>query len=210
MIHKTFAALALLGAAFGAQASSNLVVNGSFEANAQPANSWSIYSNLTGWTGTSHGIELRNHVSGSAQDGVNFVELDTTQNSAMSQNITFAHAGRYLLSFWYAARPDNGSRNHNTNMLEWDLGNSFSGTVLSNWAAPGATNWQHFTTQFNVQSAVTQALVFKAVGQSDSYGGSIDNVSITSAVPEPESFAMLLAGLWLVGTVARRRKAKKS
>lgn len=31
---------------------------------------------------------------------------------------------------------------------------------------------------------------------------------VVSAVPEPESYAMLLAGLGLMGTIARRRKAK--
>jgi hypothetical protein len=31
---------------------------------------------------------------------------------------------------------------------------------------------------------------------------------MVSAVPEPETYAMLLAGLGLVGAIARRRKAK--
>jgi hypothetical protein len=35
-------------------------------------------------------------------------------------------------------------------------------------------------------------------------------VGITSAVPEPETYAMLLAGLGLVGAIARRRKAKQA
>ncbi len=38
--------------------------------------------------------------------------------------------------------------------------------------------------------------------QSFSYGG------MTAAVPEPETYAMLLAGLGLMGTMARRRKQK--
>jgi hypothetical protein len=40
----------------------------------------------------------------------------------------------------------------------------------------------------------------------------LDTVSFAvtvSAVPEPESYAMLLAGLGLIGTIARRRKAKQ-
>jgi hypothetical protein len=37
-----------------------------------------------------------------------------------------------------------------------------------------------------------------------SFGGS---VTITSAVPEPETYALLLAGLTGVGFVARRRKS---
>jgi len=36
-----------------------------------------------------------------------------------------------------------------------------------------------------------------------SYNG---NITLTSAVPEPESYAMMLAGLGLMGFVARRRK----
>lgn len=35
----------------------------------------------------------------------------------------------------------------------------------------------------------------------------IDNVSITTSVPEPESWAMLLVGLTAVGGIARRRRA---
>lgn len=41
-------------------------------------------------------------------------------------------------------------------------------------------------------------------GSSD--GAVIDNLTYTAAVPEPESYALLLAGLGLVGAVARRRK----
>jgi hypothetical protein len=41
-------------------------------------------------------------------------------------------------------------------------------------------------------------------GATASYSGSIN---VTSAVPEPETYAMLLAGLGLVGFAARRRKA---
>jgi hypothetical protein len=36
----------------------------------------------------------------------------------------------------------------------------------------------------------------------------IDNFKSVSAVPEPETYAMLLAGLGLVGAIARRRKQK--
>lgn len=40
------------------------------------------------------------------------------------------------------------------------------------------------------------------------YDVTVDNLSIKSAVPEPDQIAMLLAGLGLVGWTARRRKAR--
>ena len=33
---------------------------------------------------------------------------------------------------------------------------------------------------------------------------------VTTAVPEPEAFVLMLAGLGLVGAIARRRKAKQA
>jgi hypothetical protein len=46
------------------------------------------------------------------------------------------------------------------------------------------------------------------VGSGGSYGGNANLV--VSAVPEPETYAMMLAGLGLMGAVARRRKAKQA
>jgi hypothetical protein len=39
-------------------------------------------------------------------------------------------------------------------------------------------------------------------------GGGVWNVVVTGAIPEPETYAMLLAGLAVVGAVARRRKQR--
>jgi hypothetical protein len=41
------------------------------------------------------------------------------------------------------------------------------------------------------------------------YNGSISTTAVT-AVPEPESYAMLLAGLGLMGVIARRRNKSKA
>lgn len=41
-------------------------------------------------------------------------------------------------------------------------------------------------------------------------GAVIDNVSVTAAVPEPETYALLLAGLGMLGFMNRRKAAKKA
>lgn len=54
---------------------------------------------------------------------------------------------------------------------------------------------------------VTGWMGMTALAGGGSMGGLPASLSITAAVPEPETYAMFLAGLGLVGVIARRRKA---
>lgn len=194
-------ALALLIAAPFAASAADLVQNGSFEANVQSAGTWNIYSNLAGWSGAPN-IELRNDVAGTAFDGVNFVELDTYRNSAMTQMLT-GTAGQYVLSFWYSARPDVAA---GSNGLSVALDGGAPLNVLETTAGGSVNNWQHYSALVNFDG--NAALTFSAIGRSDSVGGSLDKVSFTtSPVPEPETYALMLAGLGALGLVARSSKA---
>lgn len=204
-IKKSLICLAVAVPAFAAQAN-NLVVNGSFEqisaGNSQASGSWDIYNNITGWTGTPN-IEVRDNVAGAAQDGSNYVELDTTNNSGMFQVID--GNGWYNLSFWFSPRERVAA---GSNGIGFNFGN-LSGQVLTDVAgAPSGNGWQQYTALVNLNGPT--ALMFFGSGRSDSLGGSLDNVSVTVAVPELESYAMLLAGLGLTGGVVRRRKSKKA
>jgi len=117
----------------------NLVTNGSFEANAMPNGSWSIFSNLTGWTGAPN-IELRDNVAGAAYDGLNFVELDTTGNSGMFQDIATTAGAHYSLSFAYSPRPGTGNTNDINVLWNGSLVQALAGTN-----AGGANNWSVYT-----------------------------------------------------------------
>ncbi len=182
-----------------ASAAVDLVTNGSFEADSQTSNTWNIYNSLTGWTGSPN-IELRNNVAGTAYEGGNFVELDTYSNSSMSQFLIGA-SGQYQFSFWYSARPGTGA----TNDLSFTFDGSAPVTVLNGVSnARSDHSWLNYSTVINFDG--NGLLTFYASGISDSYGGSLDMVSFTSLIPEPETYVMLLTGLGLLGFVAHRRK----
>jgi hypothetical protein len=202
------AALCSVTSAFAA----NLVSNGSFEDDVVAAGTYSDLSSLSGgWTAGSGVIEVRNDLVGTAQDGVNYVELDSTGNSSMSQTLTTVIGETYELSFYYSNRAQsslNGSLSggivtEDSNGLAYVAG----GGIVIVTAQPTNTSsdneWTLYTATF-IATSTSTTLSFVAEGTSDSFGSSLDNVTVT-AVPEPAELAMMGAGLLVVAGLARRR-----
>ena len=123
-------------------------------------------------------------------------------NSWISQDISTGANQSLLLSFAYAPRAGVSAASNPIDVL-------WNGTSIGVYSGNGAvsSSWYNVSLFLLGNGSGTNTLKFKAAGTSDSYGGSLDNISVT-AVPEPETSAMLLAGLGLLAAVARRRKTR--
>jgi PEP-CTERM motif len=64
-----------------------------------------------------------------------------------------------------------------------------------------------YVLQFVPTTSGTFSLVFGTTGANDGRGPILDNILVDSAVPEPSSWLMLLAGFGMVGIAARRRRS---
>ncbi|MCK9687106.1 PEP-CTERM sorting domain-containing protein [Scleromatobacter humisilvae] len=205
----TLAALAAVSAT--ASAAGNLLVDGSFESIAQPAGTWNTYTSVPGWvvtkangTATSTGLEIRDNIAGTAENGHNFVELDGYENDKITQSFATTIGKDYEISFWFADRA--GVAPGSLGFLATVV--SGSGVSATGFGAVGDNGaaWHLITMDFTAESA-SSVFSIKATGTSDGYGTSFDNFQAV-AVPEPASLGLFAAGMAVLGFTARRRRVQ--
>ncbi|RFP09951.1 MULTISPECIES: FxDxF family PEP-CTERM protein [unclassified Duganella] len=204
MNKKILAALVAASAALsmgGAAQAANLVVNGSFEdpGFSLPAGSYCYLGGpfdcgiVNGWTG---GFPLMLSTSGpwgnpNTPDGNVLVGIQGT--SFIQQTLNLA-PGRYTLSWIDAGRSNYGAPAETYQV-------SVGGNVMSVESVNFGAGWTAKSLTFNAAGATTLSFAGQTTDDATAF---IDKVEV-NAVPEPETYAMLLGGLGLVGWAARRK-----
>ena len=205
----TLAVFAGLAVSHVAKADTNLIQNGNF-ANSNVTDGKYAYAN--GWAGTSltvpswtftDGSGIANKSSawgGVAQNqAVAFVQYygGFTSNSPTISQTFSSSSSAYAVSFDIANRSGYG-----TESLTVTLDGQ---TVVASLAATG-TSFSTYSYNVAGLTGTTHTLTFRGVGNTANDSSVfLTNVNV-AAVPEPETYAMLLAGLGLLGAVARRKQ----
>jgi hypothetical protein len=206
---KKIIALAALAAVSATASAANLFVDGSFESISQAAGTWNTYTSVPGWavtkangSATSTGLEVRNNVAGTAEDGSNFIELDGYENDKITQSFATVVGKAYEISFWFADRA--GVSALSQGFSAGVVSGSTSASTAFGAVGDNGAYWHLITMDFTANST-TSIFSIKGTGTSDGYGTSFDNFQ-AMAVPEPATLGLFAAGLAVLGLSRRRRQ----
>jgi choice-of-anchor C domain-containing protein len=198
----TIAALLIAGVPYAA-ADASVVINGSFEQGPASVGTFTTFgagsTAITGWTVTQGSIDLiRTYWNHS--DGARSLDLNGNQAGTIAQMIPTIAGKRYAVSFDISSNPD---RSYAKSMLV-GFGSQTPVEVTFTGPISRPLQWRTVTLNF-VANAPTTQLSFRSTTAGPS-GMALDNVS-ANVVPEPATWAMMIAGFGVVGAMMRRRPA---
>jgi hypothetical protein len=200
--------VALLAAPVLASAA-NLVTNGDFE-NATPSASWSS-SATTGFAPiTAYGPCCTPYGTYTGGNNAAFFGWGNLAGGSIWQDFATVAGQNYTVSFDYGAIAAAAGQNMEVTALG---GPSFATTLGATYASATGTRdlaalLSSYSFTFTADSTTSRLQFTDDSFSTNGVDGVLDNVSVvTTPVPEPETYALMLAGLGLMTFVARRRKA---
>jgi hypothetical protein len=136
------------------------------------------------------------------------MDSDTAFNGTISQLITGLKVGTtYNLTFDWAGASWATVTGPTTHAFDVTFGGVTQSTDTLNVDAKGFSGWKTASMNF-VATSGSQTLSFLSKGTPNGLPPTnlLDNVSMTAAVPEPATWAMMLVGFGMVGGAARYRR----
>lgn len=191
----------------GSASAQNLLTNGSFESPAFSADSVNNPGSIPGWTSTA-GFEVWNQFQGPGADGNQYLELDVSTCTTISQTIATSPFENYLVSLAFAAR--DGVADNQIQVL-------WNGAVIGSASADGSSQsgnvvWTYY--RFPAQGGSgSSTLQIRNVDTCDGLGSLLDDVSVVDAGPVAATptlgsigTALLTGGLMLLALLLLRRR----
>jgi choice-of-anchor C domain-containing protein len=195
-MRKIFTAAVLAAPLLASAATTNLINNGDFESYSSPVSGFSAVlagsNGLTDWTVGGTSVDVVNGGFG-AITGNSIDLLGSPGPGSLSQTFATISGQSYLLNFDLSANGRGGDSKALTVNFGGTVGNFFGNNTA---VAPQTLSF--------IASSAMSTVSFTSADAGFS-GAVIDNVAV-GAVPEPETFALLLAGLGLIGSVIKRKK----
>lgn len=193
---------------FSQAIAANLVTNGDFESLGNTYGAVQTFGNhspeLTGWIVGLNSVDLVENSFWNSASGSYSLDLNGLKKGEIHQSLNTVNGQQYQLSFDLAGNFSGGPA---IKTLSVNLGPN--GIYKFDTSGKSASNmgWIHYTTTFvAISNATTLSFLSNVSGNA---GPALDNIAVT-AVPEPETFAMLLTGLGLMGAIARRRNKMRT
>lgn len=157
-------------------------------------------SGISGWTVGGHSVDVVGVLGWTASDGAWSIDLSGVGAGTLSQSFDTVAGTRYQVAF------DLGGNFYGAPSIKTGVvsaaGSSQSLSFDNAASTPTNMGWAHQSFIF-VATGTSTVLSFASATNGNA-GLALDNVSVTP-VPEPETWALMLAGLGLVGFAARRR-----
>lgn len=200
---KIVALVCLLTASLASTArADNLVVNGSFE------------NGLTGWLNAGEALPYKDYGATDGSWSLIFAHGNNA-GSVLSQEIDTISGTKYSVAFdWKSTHPAASSEQSLSFFAEGSAKVKLTElSAFGSYGGPFNANspFLHFSTTFVANSSKTNIVFSDSSASSYQADQVLDRITVSrvAAVPEPETYAMLLAGLGLMGMVARRRQAQQ-
>lgn len=184
------------------------VINGSFEnsglsfARAAESTAFTAPVSPSGWTIFRGSVDYIGQ-QWQAADGNWSLSLAGGQAGGITQRIGGFVAGqRYRLSFDVAANPESTRRS--TSIFYSVTGGEAARYSVAGGNSPTNMQYKHVTYDFTASSALQQ-IAFSGV--ESQFGAVLDNIQIDaiSAIPEPATWGLMIAGFACTGALVRRR-----